>query len=536
MPVEHGWADPSAGKPYREERRVKGAESLLATAKAAGVDVCFANPGTTEMPLVEAFDTVPGIRTVLGLSEGVVTGAADGYGRMLGAPAMTLLHLGPGFANGIANLHNARRARTPMVNIVGDHASWHQSADPPLASDIESLARPVSGWVGRTSSPAAAGAEFAAAWQATLERRLPATLIAASDHMWGDGGQPADVPAAAQREQAGQQQVAEVAKALSGAKRPALLLGSSALSPEGLRTAARIAHTVGAELLSERSPARIDRGPELPVARLLPYFPEQVMKLFDGISDLILIGTRTPVAFFGYQGLPSIPVPTDTRVLSLATADEDALRALHALADATGSAAADLPATPRPEVPTPEGQLTSNVVAAGIVLTQPDNAIVVNEAVSSSFAYTVLSESAPAHTELTQTGGAIGMGIPVATGAAVACPDRPVINFQADGSAFYTVQALWTQAREELDVTTVICANARYRILETELQRAGVPQPGPAASGMSILDRPEPDWLPLAAGFGVPAVRATTGAELVDALRTAHAEPGPHLIEAVLAS
>lgn len=514
---------------------MKGAESLLTTAKAAGVDVCFANPGTTEMPLVEAFDTVPGIRTVLGLSEGVVTGAADGYGRMTGTPAMTLLHLGPGFANGIANLHNARRARTPMVNVVGDHASWHQAADPPLASDIESLARPVSGWVGRTGSAATAGAEFVAAWQAALQRRLPATLIAASDHMWGDGAQPADVPAAPQPEQVGLHHVAEVAKALSGAKRPALLLGSSALSPEGLRTAARIAHAVGAELLSERSPARIDRAPDLPVAQGLPYFPEQVMKVLDGISDLVLIGARTPVSFFGYQGLPSIPIPTDTKVLSLANPDQDALQALHALADATASAAADLPATPRPEVQIPEGPLTSTAIAAGIVLTQPDNAIIVNEAVSSSFAYSLLSPSAPAHTELTQTGGAIGMGIPVAAGAAVACPDRPVINFQADGSAFYTVQGLWTQAREELDVTTVICANARYQILETELRRAGVAQPGPAASSMSILDRPEADWPALASGFGVPAVRATTGAELLDALRKAHAEPGPHLIEAVLA-
>lgn len=513
---------------------MKGAESLLTTAKTAGIQVCFANPGTTEMPLVEAFDTVPGIRTILGLSEGVVTGAADGYGRMLGVPAMTLLHLGPGFANGIANLHNARRARTPLINLVGEHASWHQAADAPLASDIESLAGPVSGWVGRTESAATAASGLVAAWQATLERRLPATLIAAADHMWDDGGRPADVPAPAQPEQVGEQQVAEAAKALSGAKRPALLLGGSALSPEGLLTAARIARTTGAELLSERSPARIDRGPDLPVARVLPYFPEQVLEVFDGVSDLILIGTRTPVSFFGYRGLPSVPVPDDTHVVSLATADNDIPHALHALAEATGSAAAEPSDPPRPQVPTPEGRLTSTLIAAGIVLTQPENSILVNEAVSASAAYTSLAAAAPRHTELTQTGGAIGMGIPVATGAAVACPDRPVIDFQADGSAFYTVQGLWTQAREGLDVTTVICSNARYQILEMELRRAGVERPGPAANGMSLLDRPTPDWLSLAAGFGVPAVRATTGAELVDALRRAHAEPGPHLIEAVL--
>jgi acetolactate synthase-1/2/3 large subunit len=515
---------------------VKGAESLLTTAKKAGIEVCFANPGTTEIPLVEAFDRVPGIRTVLGLSEGVVTGAADGYTRMRGIPAMTLLHLGPGFANGIANLHNARRARTPLINIVGEHASWHQSADAPLASDIESLAAPVSGWVGRTSSPVAAAAEFVNAWQAALRLRLPATLIAAADHMWSQGGMPAEIPAAAEPSRVDAQQVAAVAKALSHSGRPGLLLGGAALSDDGLRTAARIAHAVGGEVFAERSPARIERGPDLPPVRSLPYFPEDVLNVLGDVSDLVLVGARTPVAFFGYKGMPSAPVPAKTRVTTLASPDEDAVHALHALADVTGSAAGDLPAADRPSVPTPEGALTANAIAAAIVLTQPENAIVVNEGVSCSAAYPRLATSAPRHTELTLTGGAIGMGIPAATGAALACPDRPVVNFQADGSGLYTMQALWTQARESLNVTTVICANSRYQILEAELRRAGVEQPGSAASGMTSLRGPEPNWTSLAAGFGVPAVQANTATELITALRKAHAEPGPHLIQAVIPS
>ena len=513
---------------------MKGAESLLATAKAAGVQVCFANPGTTEMPLVEAFDAAPGIRTVLGLSEGVVTGAADGYTRMAGVPAMTLLHLGPGLANGIANLHNARRARTPVINVVGEHASWHQSADAPLASDIESLAWPVSGWVGRTASARTAASEFLAARQAALEHRLPATLIAAADHMWSEGGEPVDVPPAPVLPPVEVQQVEAVAKALSSSARPALLLGGNALTAEGIRTAARIAHAFGGEAFAERSPARIERDPGAPPLRSLPYFPEDVLSFLDGFSHLVLIGTITPVAFFGYEGMPSVLVPEGTSVHSLAAPDEDAADAVAALADITSSAHISLPETSRPEVASPEGELTAKAIAAAIVLTQPDHSIIVNEGVSSSAAYPAVAAAAGPHTELTLTGGAIGMGIPAATGAAIACPDRPVINFQADGSGFYTLQGLWSQARERLDVTTVICSNSRYRILEAELQRAGIDRPGPAAAGMTGLGDPEPDWTALAAGFGVPAIRATTGPELLDALRRAHSEPGPHLVQAVL--
>jgi acetolactate synthase I/II/III large subunit len=514
---------------------VKGSESLLATATAASIKVCFDDTGTTEIPLVEAFDQVPGVRPVLMLAEGVATGAADGYARMAGIPAMTLLHLGPGFANGIANLHNARRARTPMINVIGEHASWHQPADAPLASDIESLARPVSGWVGRTTSAASAADDFAEAYQATLRQRLPATLIAAADHMWGQGGVPAEIPAVPPRPEVDGQQVATVAKLLtSGRGRPALLLGGHALSAEGIRTAARIAGTVGGEVFVERFPARIEGGPDIPPVRSLPYFPEDVLKTLDGFSHLVLIGSRTPVAFFGYRDMPSFPVPDDIKVQTLADTDQDAVQALHALAEETGSATAELPGSERPQVRSPEGPLTAAGIAAAIVLTQPEQAIVVNEGLTSGSAYPAIAAAAPAHTQLTTTGGAIGMGIPAATGAAIACPDRPVINLQADGSAAYTVQALWTQAREGLNVTTVICANSRYRILEGELRRAGIDEPGKAAASMTSLAEPTVAWTAVARGFGVPSSRATTGPELLDALRHAHAEPGPHLIEAVL--
>jgi acetolactate synthase-1/2/3 large subunit len=354
--------------------------------------------------------------------------------------------------------------------------------------------------------------------------------------MWSDGGQLAEIPAPPRPERVDPQRVAAVAKTLSGAGRAALLLGGDALSAEGQRAAARIAHTTGASLLAERSPAKIERGPDLPVVPCLPYFPEDVLRVLAPFTDLILIGTRTPVSFFGYPDLPSVPVPSHTRVTSLADSDADLPRVLDALEELTGSATATVPVTSREPVRAPEGALTTANLAAGIVLTQPEHVIIVNEALSSSAGFAALAASAPAHTELTQTGGAIGMGIPVATGAAIACPDRPVISFEADGSAFYTLQGLWTQAREELNVTTVICANSRYQILETELRRAGVTHPGPAASGMSRINAPVADWVSLATGLGVPAVRATTGDELVRALHEAYAEPGPHLIEAILST
>lgn len=513
---------------------MNGAESLLTTAKAAGTTVCFANPGTTEMPLVEAFDTVPGIRTVLGLSEGVVTGAADGYARMTGTPAMTLLHLGPGLANGIANLHNARRARSPVVNVVGEHASWHQHADPPLASDIESLARPVSGWVGRTGSARSVGADFAECWHAARNRHVPATLIAAADHLWSQGATPAAAPAALPLPHVDAQQVEAVAKVVTGNSRPGLLLGGSALTPHGIATASRIAQATGGKVLVEGLSARIDRDPSVPQVTPLPYFPEDRLKALDEFSHLVLVGTGTPVSFFGYPGMPSVPVPDHVRVLTLAAPDEDAAGGLDQLAESTGSSRVRLDVAAPADVGVPETSLNARAVAAAIATTQPPNSIIVNEGVSAASTYPEVASAAPAHTQLSLTGGAIGAGIPLATGAAIACPERPVIDLQADGSAFYTMQGLWTQVREGLNVTTVICANQRYRILEAELDRAGVRQPGPAAAGLTSLGGPAPDWTSLAGGFGMSAVWATTGSELVDALKRAHAEPGPHLIEALL--
>jgi acetolactate synthase I/II/III large subunit len=533
---------------------VNGAESLIRTVAAAGVDVCFANPGTTEMHLVQALDDTRAVRPVLGLFEGVCTAAADGYARMAGRPAMTLLHLGPGMANGIANLHNANRGRTPLLSVVGDHATAHRDRGAPLESDVEGLARPVSKWVRTSASPAAVPRDAAEAVAAALSAPGGvATLIVPADCAWGeDVGGPAAPIAATPAAAVGDATVdAAVALLRAPADRPVtLLLGADALGERGLRAAGRIAQATGCRLQAETFPARVERGGGLPVAPRLPYFPEEATAALARGSSILLAGAREPIAFFGYPDLPSELAPPGMPLRTLAAPGEDAAAALERLAEAvgagadgagrgagagggeTGAGAASPVAGAAP--PAPDDPLTpisvSQVVAAG----QPEGAIVVEEGLTVSAFYVELSAGAPRHTYLALTGGSIGFGMPCAAGAAVACPDRPVIALQADGSGMYVAQALWTHAREGLDVTTLVCANGTYRILLEELSRAGVDDPAPGAKSLTSLTGPALDWVALAGGMGVPARRATTVGELADALANALAEPGPHLVEMVI--
>jgi len=513
---------------------MNGAEALLRTARAAGLDLCLANPGTTEMPLVAALDAVPGMRAVLGLFEGVCTGAADGYGRMTGRPALTLLHLGPGLANGLANLHNARRAGTPLVNLVGDHATWHRAADAPLASEIEALARPMSGFV-RTTARAAALAEDAAdAIAAALgPPGAVATLVVPADCQWD----PAPGPAAPRRPpaRAGAAPAAlEAARAALASGEPALvLLGGAALSEPGLRSAAAVAARTGARLACDGFFARMERGRGLPAPERLSYFPEQAAAYLGGFRHLVLAGARAPVAFFGYPGGASDLVPPGCAVHALAAPGDDAAAALAALAEALEAPPALVPARKRP-VPPGGAALDAAALGEALAALQPEGAIVVDESATSGLPYALAAPAAAPHTVLALTGGAIGQGLPCAVGAALACPDRRVVALQADGSGLYTAQALWTAAREELDVTVVVCANRAYRILRFEMGRAGLVEPGPQALALTDLGDPVIDWCALARGFGVPAVRAETADLLVDALARALATPGPSLIEAVL--
>jgi len=513
---------------------MNGAESLIATAVAAGVNVCFANPGTTEMPLVAALDSVAGMRAVLALFEGVCTGAADGYARMSGKPALTLLHLGPGLANGLANLHNARRANSPVVNVIGDQATWHLAADAPLTSDIVSLASPMSFWVRSVKSALALAADTAAAIAASLTPPGGvSTLIVPSDCQWdraATAASPRPVPARAHVAGA---TIDRVAKLVGSGAPCTILLGGHALSRHGLDTAARIAAVSGCRLMTETFAACIERGVGIPAPARLPYFPEQALEALAGNKLLILAGTKSPVAFFAYPGLPSSLVPEGCVAEVLAKVEEDALAALDALAEAL-NAARSVPASALKTPSLPTGALTPATLGAALAALQPENAIVVDESATSGGPYGALAASAKPHTCLALTGGAIGQGLPSATGAAVACPGRRVIALQADGSSMYTFQALWTQAREGLNVTTLLCSNRAYRILQIEAARAGNTEPGRNARSLTELTPPEIGFAQLARGLGVPGVRVETADDLVRELDRALRTAGPNLIEAML--
>lgn len=514
-----------------------GAVALVETARHWGVEVCFANPGTTEMPLVLALDQVDGVRAVLGLFEGVCTGAADGWARMTGRPAATLLHLGPGFANGIANLHNARRARTPVINWIGEHARSHQAWDAPLASDIEALAGTV-GWV-RTVGSAEEMAEASAAAVAAAmgPPGRVASLVIPADCQWS----PASAALAPPRALASQSAVpdgAAIAEAAALLRRggAVLLLGGSALSEAGLRAAARVASVTGTAVWVETFPSRQERGRHLPAFPTLPYFPEQARAALEPAKTLVLAGARDPVAFFKYPDQPSRLAPEAAVVLALADPDAgaDAEAALEALAAELRAPSWIAPAAERLSFVPTGAALTPENLGQALAAGTPEDAIVVNEAATTGMVWnSAWAARAAPHTMLGLTGGSIGQGLPCALGAAIACPDRKVIAFQADGSGLYTVQALWSMAREAADVTVVVCANRRYRILQYELSRATA-SPGPKAVALTDLGRPDISWVELAQGFGVPGVAVRTDTELAEALSRALAEPGPRVIEAVL--
>jgi acetolactate synthase I/II/III large subunit len=517
---------------------MNGAESLLKTAAAAGIGICFANPGTTELPLVSALDQTGKIRPVLCLAEGVCAGAADGYARMSGRPALTLLHLGPGLANGLAYFHNARRAATPIVNVVGDHASWHLAADAPLTSDIEALARTMSVWVKTSTSPDGLASDMSQAVYQSA--RGLATIIAPADYQSqrATRSQPPLPPMRMNRCSA--DIVEGIARALSAAgEKAALLLGGQALSARGLSAAGKIRAATGCGLIHETFPARIERGADQPAVDRLLYVPAAARGMLREFTLLVLAGAREPVTFFGYEGQPSSLVPPQTRLATLAPSPQDecfdAEEALEMLAGEFAGGSAGPQQAHAVAAGCPSGPLTPETFAAAVAAVQPEGAVIVDESVTSGFGYNQASAASPPHTYLVpHLGGAIGHGFPLATGAAVAAPGRPVILLEADGSGMYTLQSLWTQARESLNVTSVICANRKYRILQFELGNDTPSRPSSAADTLLNIDRPDLDWTKIAAGLGVPAESVTTAERLSEALARAVSEPGPHLIEAIL--
>ena len=515
---------------------MNGAQALMKTLADAGVDVCFTNPGTSEMHFVAALDSEPRMRAVLALFEGVATGAADGYARMADKPAATLLHLGCGLGNGLANLHNARKGKVPVLNIVGDHATTHVPYDAQLQSDIETVARNVSPGFVRTSRSTGDLCRDAAE-AITAARGLPgqvATLILPADVSWGDGALPCPPPPLPRPEAADDTTVAAVSAAVRSGGKVALLLGGRALRERSLLAAARIAAHSGVTLLAEVFPTRMERGAGLPTVERIAYLAEMAGVQLAGIEHLILVDAKAPVSFFAYPGKKSDLVPEGCTVHTLAAPTQDAAASLEKLAAALGATQAQpaLQAAQRPG--RPRGRLTAPKVCKAVGHLLPANAILVDEAITSGLMLSVMTAGAPRHDLITLTGGAIGQGLPNAVGAAIACPNRPVLALVGDGTAMYTIQALWTMAREKLHVVSIVFNNASYSVLNVELERVGAAESGPKAQAQLDLHAPVLDFTRMAQGMGVHAVRTSSAGDFVKALEHALAHPGPHLIEAVV--
>lgn len=512
-----------------------GAESLVRSLAAAGVDTCFTNPGTSEIHIVAALDRAPEIRCVLSLFEGVATGAADGYARMADKPACTLLHLGPGLGNGLANLHNASRANVPIVNLIGQHATYHLRHDTPLTSDIEAIARPYSKWLRTSHSAAEVGCDAVEAVAAARSGSGQiATLIVPADVAWSEGGTIATLPAMPPLPLPATATVEHAAAMLQSGLPTAILMAGKALYGKGLATAGRIAAASGAKLLAPYPISRLERGVGMAPVERVQYVLEQAVEQLSGFRQMILVGAPAPIAYFAYPGKYSVLAGDDCEIHRLATADENVAGALEALETALPPYSTSVTGAPPERPGVPSGEITLPGLAAAVGALLPENAIVVDESMTSGRGMMAATRGAPPHDWLGNTGGSIGIALPLAVGAAVACPDRRVLCLSADGSGMYTLQALWTMAREGLKVTTVIFANRTYAVLKREYSYLGVGEPGRRALDMFEIGRPDLDWVQLAQGMGVPGTRVSSLEGFAKALREGLESGGPSLIEVPL--
>ena len=511
---------------------MNGADALLATLVANDVTACFANPGTSEMQFVAALDGAPAMRPVLCQFEGVATGAADGYGRIADKPACTLLHLGPGYGNGVANLHNARRAYTPIINVIGDHATYHRQYDAPLNSDIATLVKPNSIWAKSADSPDAVASLTAEAVAASYgPPGGPVSLILPADAAWlPASGEPVLAQRPVRPAPPGAA-IDAAAQAIKRAKKPVVLLGGQACRAEALVQAARL-EAVGVTVYADTFVARQPRGAGGFAPKRMQYFGEMALAELEGVDLMVMAGTAMPVAFFAYPDRPSVLMPKGCAALTAVERGEDAVAGLAALADALGAPRTG-PVQPLklPDA-APSGRLNAHLAGASIARHLPEGAIVCDDSVTSGAGVTASGLTARPHEVLALTGGAIGIGLPLAIGAAVAAPDRKILSINGDGAAMYTIQALWTLARENLDVTVVVFANYTYRILNIEMERTGAGRAGPQARKLLDLGDPNIDFVSVAKGLGLPAVSCDTAEDFERAFAGAMGQRGPIFIEA----
>ncbi len=517
----------------QDANEMTGAQALVGTLADHGVTACFANPGTSEMHLVTALDGEPRIRSVLCLFEGVATGAADGYARVAGTPAMTLLHLGAGYLNAGANIHNAGRANTPMINVIGDHAVPHLKYDAPLTSDIVGLAGPNSRWIKSANKADQTGALAAEAYAASFGPKPgPVSLLLPADSAWLEGGKLGESLSTPSLREVSEDRINAAAAAIADASKPVIIMNGTALTEDGLKAAARL-KAAGVRVMTDTFYGKMRRGAGVFAPERMQYFAEGAMDDLSGTDLMILAGTNAPVAFFSYPGKPSLLVPEGCQLLDLGDASTDSAGTLTALADAMGATdSAPVEVLKQPDAPT--GDLTAQSVGQSLARHLPENALVSDDGVSNGLLSYLPTQNAQPHDWMMLTGGAIGQGMPLALGAAIAAPDRKVICLSGDGAGMYTNQALWSMAREGSDVTTIVFVNHSYRILNIELYRTGAGNPGPTAKNMLSIGGPDINWVQLSTSMGVPAVEATTAEAFDEALAEAIAAPGPRLIAAVV--
>jgi acetolactate synthase-1/2/3 large subunit len=515
---------------------MNGAESLLATLTNNGIEVCFTNPGTSEMHFVAALDEVEGIRCVLCLFEGVLSGAAGGYAVMARKPASTLLHLGPGLGNALANVHNAKKGHVPMVNIVGDHATYHLEYDAPLTADIEGIARPVSHWVYTSKSPADIARDGAEAVRQAGIGQV-ATLMLPADVSWGDnpnGPEPAGPTPTATA--VPQDRVEEAITRLRSGKNCMIMIGGREIDDQRGLMLSRIGKACGARVATDVFPGRVARGAGTAVIERLPYLAELAIDHIKDVEQLILIGAAAPVSFFAYPNVPSAIASPGCDQYRLAGPNDDIDQVLEDLLEKLDAVNVQPEVHPLGIPPLPTGEMDVNNAAIALAHFMPENAIIVDESITASFALFPHTTTAQPHDWLNLTGGSIGWGLPASVGAAIACPDRKVICLEGDGSAMYTIQSLWTMARENLDITVIIFNNRKYSVLEMEFGRTGARggTPGPKAASTLAIGGPDMDFVAMAQGMGVQATRASTLEEFNTQLDDALHARGPRLIDAIV--
>lgn len=510
---------------------MNGSECLVGTLINHGVDLLFTNPGTSEVGLLAEIGTSEQIRAVPVLFEGIAAGAADGYFRMTGCPAATMLHVGPGLANAWSALHNAAKARSGVVNIVGQLSEAHLEYESPLKSDLLALATSVSDVVRYPLSSARVGIDAHAAADAAKRGKV-ATLVMANDVGWSDGAELATPPGAQNTDAHGALDPAAMT-ALKQGPRTLFLLGGLALDVGAQRDAAAIASATGCSVMIEWANARCERGGDLPSWARIPYPVDEAVRTLAAYDTIVLCGAAEPIAFFNYRNSPSRLAAPSARVIDLHAEGADVRLALGAARRALASDPAR-PCHPPASRYTYGAPKSPDPVSAAIAAALPEDAIIVNEAITSASDLFAASAAAPRHTWLDNLGGSIGFALPAAIGAAIGAPGRRVIALCGDGSTMYSLQGLWTMARENLDITVLVFANRAYKILINELVQASDAHLNDRTFSLLQLDNPAIGWAKLSGSLGVDATRVHSFDQLKAALTLALDTQGPRLIEVVI--